>query len=427
MKYKLAQKKTQAEISFELTSEEWNEALEKAYNKTKGKYSIPGFRKGKVPRKIIERNYGFDVFFEDAFNEFFPNAYSRALDENPEVYPVDRPSIKWDAIDEKSVKFTATVTLKPEVVLGEYKGIKLKKVVHNVTGKEVDAEIEAARQRAGRKVTVEGRGAQKDDYVIIDYCGAVDGVKFVGGTAEKQELHLGSKQFIPGFEEGVEGMKTGDTKLIEVIFPEEYHSKDLAGKKAVFTVTLHEIKVMELPEPDDEFAKDVSQFDTFKEYKDDIKKRLTETAKRKSDSENENALIEKIVKNVKVEIPKCMIETHLDYMLEDFGMRLKHQGMKIDDYFRYTGSNEKEFRKAKRGQAEVDVKIRLTLEAIIKVEKIEAAEKDIDEKITEIAKAMDKTAEEVKESTTPDRIEYIKNDVIMGKVFELLKNSAVWE
>jgi len=427
MKYKLAKKKTQAEISFELTNEEWNEAVEKAYNKTKGKYGIPGFRKGKVPRKIIERNYGFDVFFEDAFNEFFPDAYSKALDENPDVYPVDRPNIKWDAMDETGVKFTVTVTLKPEVALGEYKGIKLKKVVHNVTGKEIDAEVETARQRAGRKVTVEGREAKNDDYVIIDYCGAIDGVKFAGGTAEKQELHLGSKQFIPGFEEGVEGMKIGDTKLIEVDFPEDYHSKDLAGKKAGFTVTLHEIKVMEIPKLDDEFAKDVSGFDTFKEYKDDVKKRLVETAKRKSDSENENALIEKIVKNVKIEVPECMVETHLDYMLEDFAMRLKYQGMKIDDYYKYTGSSEKEFRKAKKEQAEVDVKIRLTLEAIIKAEKIEATEKDIDEKIAELAKAMSKTVEEVKESTTPDRIEYIKNDVVMGKVFEMLKNNAVWE
>ncbi|MCL2370435.1 MAG: trigger factor [Firmicutes bacterium] len=427
MKYQLAKKKAQAEITFELTAEEWNDAVEKAYNKTKGKYNIPGFRRGKVPRKIIERNYGPAVFFDDAFNEFFPDAYSKVLDENEDIYPVDRPDVKWDDISDKGVKFVATVTLKPEVALGEYKGIKLKKIVHNVTGKDVDAEINNARQRAGRKVNVADRAAQMDDFVIIDYCGAVNGVKFEGGTAEKQELHLGSKQFIPGFEEGVVGMKVGDSKLIEVKFPADYHSKDLADKLAGFTVTLHEIKVLELPNLDDEFAKDVSQFDTLKDYKDDVKKKLTETAKRKSDSENESALIEKIVKNVKVEIPDCMIETHTNYMLEEFGMRLMYQGMKLDDYFKYTGSSEAEFRKAKKEQATNEVKMRLTLEAIVKAEKIKATDKDVDAKIAELAKSVNKTTEEFKEGTPPDRIEYFKNEIVMNKVFGLLKDNAVWE
>lgn len=421
MKYTVKQKaENQKEIKITLTAAEWEAENEKAYQANKGKYSLQGFRKGHVPRKVLENVYGAGVFFEEAFNEAFPKYYGEVLDKEKDLFPVDRPDIDIDKIDEKGIVFSAVVTTKPEVTVTEYKGMKHPKIEYNVTDADIEEEIKKAQERASRLVPVEDRPAEDGDTVLIDYSGSVDGVQFEGGTAEKQTLVLGSHSFIPGFEEGVVGMKTGEEKDISVKFPEDYHAENLKGKDAVFHVKLHEIKKKEVPEFNDEFVKDVSEFDTVDAYRADIKKRLEEQNARRATQEMENALVDLILEKTPVNIPDCMIQSQIDSMVQEFEYRLMYQGLKLDDYLKYTGMKLEDLRKSYEDQAKKSVKTRLIFEAIIRQEKIEATEEDKQKKFAEMAEAAKKEVEEFKKSLPERQLEYIENEIIIDKLFALL-------
>ena len=421
MKYTVKQKaENQKEIKITLTAAEWEAENEKAYQANKGKYSLQGFRKGHVPRKVLENVYGAGVFFEEAFNEAFPKYYGEVLDKEKDLFPVDRPDIDIDKIDEKGIVFSAVVTTKPEVTVTEYKGMKHPKIEYNVTDADIEEEIKKAQERASRLVPVEDRPAEDGDTVLIDYSGSVDGVQFEGGTAEKQTLVLGSHSFIPGFEEGVVGMKTGEEKDLNVKFPEDYHAENLKGKDAVFHVKLHEIKKKEVPEFNDEFVKDVSEFDTVDAYKADIKKRLEEQNAKRATQEMENALVDLILEKTPVNIPDCMIQSQIDSMVQEFEYRLMYQGLKLDDYLKYTGMKLEDLRKSYEDQAKKSVKTRLIFEAIIRQEKIEATEEDKQKKFAEMAEAAKKEVEEFKKSLPERQLEYIENEIIIDKLFALL-------
>lgn len=425
MNYTIEKGNGEVKINFALSAKEWDDCIEKAYLKNKSKYSVPGFRKGHVSRKMIEKMYGEGVFFDDAFNDAFYDAYSKALNENEEIFPVDEPKVDIDGVNDDGVAFHATVTVKPEVTLGDYKGIKLDKVEYNVTVDDVQAEIDRTRKQAGRRVEVTDRAVENGDIVNLDYSGSADGVKFDGGTAQGQELVIGSGSFIPGFEDGMVGMNVGETKDITVKFPENYHAENLAGKDAVFTVTVNKIEKEELPELNDEFAKEVSKFDTLDEYRADVEKRLTEENTRRADAENENKLVEAIVNNASVEIPSCMIEHQLDHIVEEMRYRLSYmyRGMKLEDYLKYTGGTIEELREARKADAERDVKTRLTLEAIVKAENLDVIDAEVEAEIVRMAQAQGKSADELKKHVDARQTEYIRNDILSKKLLTLLKDA----
>jgi len=425
MKYKVENKKGQVLVKFSIDAKEWDSAIESVYQKTKGKYSMPGFRKGKVPRKVLENAYGKGFFFEDAFNDMFPKYYYEMLDKETEIFPVDRPDVDVTSIDDKGVKFTALITVKPEVELGEYKNLGIEKKVESVKAKDVEAELNKMADKNARLVSVTDRAVQSGDEVIIDYSGKVDGELFPGGTAGKQSLKIGSGMFIPGFEEQVIGMNIGEEKDLNVKFPQDYHAEDLAGKDAVFTVKLHEIKAKEMPVMDDEFAKDVSEFDTIKDLKADVKKRLTKEAKERAEIKFENEIIAKACENAKVEVPQCMIESQIDSYVQEFEYQLSYQGIKLDDYLKYTNSKIEDLRNIYKDRAAVAVKTRLVMEAIVKAEDIKADKKSVNARIEEIAKQMGKEVDEVKSTMHPSEIEYIENEVISKNVVEFLKKNNV--
>ncbi len=422
MNYQVEKKEGSVKFTFTVSHDEWESEIEKTYLKTKGKYSVPGFRKGHATRKMIENFYGQSVFFDDAINNCVRKGYSKALDENEDIFPVDEPQVDIAKFDDKELVFTVEVVVKPEVQLGKYTGIKLDKVEYTVKQSDVKAELERARERLSRNEEVSDRALKNGDTANIDYSGSVDGVKFVGGTAEKQDLVIGSKTFIPGFEEQLIGMNVGDSKDITVKFPEEYHAKDLAGKDAVFAVKLNSITVKVLPELNDAFAQEASKFDTLAEYKEDIKKTLTENAKSRAEAENENNLIKAIVDDAKVEIPDAMIETQLDYIVQDFSYRLSYayRGMKFEDYLKYSGTTMEEFRKDRREEALNTVKTRLTLEAVIKAANIEVSQEDLEAKVKELADQTKKTVEEVKAS---GQLPYIRNEILMTRTMDFLKEN----
>ena len=425
MNYTIEKGNGEVKINFALSAKEWDDCIEKAYLKNKSKYSVPGFRKGHVSRKMIEKMYGEGVFFDDAFNDAFYDAYSKALNENEDIFPVDEPKVDIDGVNDDGVAFHATVTVKPEVTLGDYKGIKIDKVEYNVTVDDVQAEIDRARKQAGRRVEVTDRAVENGDIVNLDYSGSADGVKFDGGTAQGQELVIGSGSFIPGFEDGMVGMNVGETKDITVKFPENYHAENLAGKDAVFTVTVNKIEKEELPELNDEFAKEVSKFDTLDEYRADVEKRLTEENTRRADAENENKLVEAIVNNASVEIPSCMIEHQLDHIVEEMRYRLSYmyRGMKLEDYLKYTGGTIEELREARKADAERDVKTRLTLEAIVKAENLDVTDAEVEAEIVRMAQAQGKSADELKKHVDARQSEYIRNDILSKKLLTLLKDA----
>ncbi len=422
MNYQVEKKEGSVKFTFTVSHDEWESEIEQTYLKTKGKYSVPGFRKGHATRKMIENFYGQSVFFDDAINNCVRKGYSKALDENEDIFPVDEPQVDIAKFDDKELVFTVEVVVKPEVQLGKYTGIKLDKVEYTVKQSDVKAELERARERLSRNEEVSDRALKNGDTANIDYSGSVDGVKFVGGTAEKQDLVIGSKTFIPGFEEQLIGMNVGDSKDITVKFPEEYHAKDLAGKDAVFAVKLNSITVKVLPELNDAFAQEASKFDTLAEYKEDIKKTLTENAKSRAEAENENNLIKAIVDDAKVEIPDAMIETQLDYIVQDFSYRLSYayRGMKFEDYLKYSGTTMEEFRKDRREEALNTVKTRLTLEAVIKAANIEVSQEDLEAKVKELADQTKKTVEEVKAS---GQLPYIRNEILMTRTMDFLKEN----
>lgn len=413
-----------AKLEIEVSPEDFNKGMQSAYIKIRGRYSVPGFRKGKAPKVMIENHYGEGVFYEEAFEAVFPEAFDGAVKEH-ELEVVSRPDIDILKIGKnEGLLFTAEVFLKPEVKLGEYKGVQITKKEAKVTAKEVNAELEKVREQNVRWVEVD-RPAAMGDTVVMDYSGSVDGVKFDGGTAEGQTLELGSSKFIPGFEEQIAGMKAGDQKDITVKFPKEYPVPDLADKDAVFAVGLISVKDKELPELSDEFAQDVSDFDTLADYKKDIKKNLTKAAEEKAKSEMEDELLGKIMEGSSVEVPQPMIESQTNYQIQQMSYQLMYQGMKIEDYLKYIGKTMDELRADYAEGSEKQVKMRLCIEAMIKAENIEAADKEVDDYIAKMAEGANKTLEEYKKLISEQDIEYYKERVRVDKLFDLLMEKAV--
>ena len=386
VKVEKTENKNEVKLSFEIEAEKFEDAMKKVYAKTAKYFTIPGFRKGKAPMAIVERTYGSSIFYEDTFNELVPDIYDEAIKEN-KIEAVSRPQIDISQMEKgKDLKFTAIVQIKPEVKLGKYKGIELKKIEYTVSDKDVEHELGHMAEHNARLVTVEDRPVEKGDITIIDFVGSIDGVAFEGGTATNQELEIGSNKFIPGFEDQIIGMKVNEEKDINVTFPEDYFSKDLAGKEATFKVTLHEIKKKELPKIDDDFAKDVSEFDTLADLKADIKSKMEKENEERAKYESEEAAIEAVCKDVEVDIPSGMIETEIDNMVKDIENKLSYQGLTLDQYLKLTNKTMENLRKEFDEQANKAVKSRLVLEAIIKAEDIKPDDKEVEEKVKEMAK-----------------------------------------
>ena len=412
------------EVKLEITieAEKFDEAMKKVYFKSAKYFNIPGFRKGKAPMNIVEKYYGKEIFYEDAFNEVVPEEFEQALKDN-NIEAVSRPDIDIKQIGKgQDLIFTAVVQTKPEVELGKYKGIEIKKIEYNVTDHDIEHELGHMQEKNSRLVSIDDRPVENGDITVIDFEGSVDGVPFDGGKAEGHELEIGSGSFIPGFEDQIVGMKIDEEKDINVKFPEEYFSKDLAGKDAVFKVKLHEIKKKELPELDDEFAKDVSEFDTLKELKDSIKEKLETQNNERAKYETQDAVIKAVSENTKLDIPSGMIELEIDNMLKDIETRLSYQGLKLEQYFKMMGKTEEEVRKEYEPQAIEGIKSRLTLEAIIKKEKIEATDEEIDAKIKEMAENYGKKEEEIKDNENIRN--YIKQGIESEKAIDFLVENA---
>ncbi len=415
--------KNKAKITVKVDAQDWQNALQKAYEKTKNKYQIGGFRKGHVPYKVLVNAYGVGVFFDDALDIILPQEYGKVLEQEKELDPVDTPEVGINAISDATLEFTLTVQCKPDFTLGKYTGLEIARDKVEVSEEEVQAEINAKLEEAGAWIPVVDRAAQNGDQVLIDYSGSVDGVKFDGGTAEKQTLTLGSGMFIPGFEEQVVGMNIGDQKDVNVTFPEEYHEKSLAGKQAVFAVKLHEINIKDVPTLDDESVKDISEFDTVEEYKASVKSKIEEKKNAEADSKLENDLIQKIADDSKVEIPQCMIEQQIDDMIQEFEQRLQYQGLNAKDYYKYTGMTQEKLRENYKEMAEKNVKLRLTLEALLKAVQVPVSDEEIDEKIADMANQAGKTFEEYKGYINEQYREYLRRDLVTSKLFEYLKNN----
>lgn len=412
------------EVKLEITieAEKFDEAMKKVYFKSAKYFNIPGFRKGKAPMNIVEKYYGKEIFYEDAFNEVVPEEFEQALKDN-NIEAVSRPDIDIKQIGKgQDLIFTAVVQTKPEAELGKYKGIEIKKIEYNVTDHDIEHELGHMQEKNSRLVSIDDRPVENGDITVIDFEGSVDGVPFDGGKAEGHELEIGSGAFIPGFEDQIIGMKIDEEKDINVKFPEEYFSKDLAGKDAVFKVKLHEIKKKELPELDDEFAKDVSEFDTLKELKDSIKEKLETQNNERAKYETQDAVIKAVSENTKLDIPSGMIELEIDNMLKDIETRLSYQGLKLEQYFKMMGKTEEEVRKEYEPQAIERIKSRLTLEAIIKKEKIEATDEEIDAKIKEMAENYGKKEEEIKDNENIRN--YIKQGIESEKAIDFLVKNA---
>jgi trigger factor len=415
---------SKVKLTIEVSEETLAAATQEAYLKTRGKFNIPGFRKGKAPRAMIENMYGPLAFFDDAFDILYPAAYGEAVKEHS-VQAVDRPDVSIEQLETgKPLVFSATVSVKPEVTLGQYKGIEVLKREYNVTDEMVNQAIDAEREKVARYIEAE-RPVQDGDLVNLDYSGSVDGVKFDGGTAEGQELTIGSHTFIPGFEEQLVGMTAGEEKDIEVTFPEEYHAESLKGKKAVFAVKINNIQVKELPEADDDFAKDTSEFETIAELRDAKRKEIEERLKKNAEIEKENEAIQKVVEGAEVEIPEAMVERQIDASLQNIAYRLASQGLSLEDYFRYTNTTEKAMRDDFRKDAHNRVKGQLVLEAIAKAENITADEASVDEKLKEYASRSGGDFDTFKKSLTPDDTAYFEDQVIVDKTIAVIMNSSV--
>ena len=426
MKYttEVAEKST-VKIKITLTAQEWAEAQTTAYNRTKGRYSIPGFRKGHVPKNIVEKYYGEGVFYEEAINYAFPKYYYEVLDKEPSIKDIDRPELDVEKISEKGITFVAIVPVKPEVKLGEYKGIKFDKVEYNVSDKDVEQELDRLVKRNAREVEVKDRPCQKGDITIIDYSGSIDGVKFDGGTAEKQSLELGSGQFIPGFEEQVEGMNIGDVKDITVKFPDNYHAEDLKGKDAIFNVKLHEIKVKEYPEVNDDFIKEATGDENIDAYKANTKKKLQEANDKKAENETNDKIIKTITDNAEVEIPKALIDRQVESNVKDMEYRMQYQGFTLEAYLKMLNQSMDEFKKGMEGQATEQIKTQLVLDKIMTDENIKATEEEINAKIAEQAIAYGKDVEEFKKSLDERAMSYFANVVEVDKVIEFLNKNNI--
>lgn len=424
MKCKLEKTENANEVKLELTVEaqKFSDAIQKVYFQSAKYFNIPGFRKGKAPMNIVEKYYGKEIFYEDAFNEVAPEVLEEAVKEN-NIEIVSRPDIDVTQIEKgKDLIFTAVFQTKPEVELGKYKGIEIPKIEYTVSDEDINHELGHMQEHNSRLISVEDRPVEKGDIAIIDFEGFVDGVAFEGGKAENHELEIGSNTFIPGFEDQIIGMKIDEEKDINVKFPDEYFSKDLAGKDATFKVKLHEIKKKELPELDDEFAKDVSEFDTLEELKKSIKDKIEKDNEQKQKYETEDAVIKAVCENIKVDIPSGMIESETEDMLKNIETRLSYQGLKLDQYLQIMGKTAEEVKKEYEPQAIEAVKSRLMLEAVVKAEKIEATEDEIVEKVKEMAKNYGKSDEELLKNENLRN--YIKSGIETEKALDFLVKNA---
>ena len=422
IKVEKTDKNNEVKLSFTIEAEKFEEAIQKVYAKSAKYFNIPGFRRGKAPYKIVERQYGAQVFYEDAFNEVVPEIYEKEI-KDAKLEVVSRPEIDITQMEKgKDLIFTAVVQTKPEVKLGKYKGIEIKKFEYTVEDADIDHEIGHMAEKNARLVNIEDRAVEKDDTTVIDFEGFVDGEAFEGGKAENHELVIGSNTFIPGFEDQIIGMKLEEEKDIKVTFPEEYFSKELAGKEATFKVKLHEIKKKELPKIDDEFAKDVSEFDTLKELKASIKEKLEEENKTKAKYETEEEAIKVVCENTQIEIPTGMVETEIDNMVRDIEQRLNYQGLGIKQYLQMLNKTEADMREEFKEQAEKNAKTKLVLEEIIKSEKIEATEELVKEKLEEMAKSYGKDIEELEKNENLKK--YIEEGIKTENAIKFIVDNA---
>lgn len=414
--------KNNVEFKMEIGAEKFEEYVKEAYQKTKHKYTADGFRKGKVPKKILEVKYGEGVFYDEAINIMFPKEYLEAIEEL-KIEPVSQPGIDIEQIGKgQNLVIKVMVTVKPEVTLGDYKGIEVKKVEYNVTDEDIDKEIKSMQERNSRLILAE-REIKDGDSINLDYKGFVGDEQFEGGTAENQLLVVGSNTFIPGFEEQLIGLKAGDEADVKVTFPEEYH-EELAGKDAVFKVKINVVQEKQMPELDDEFAKDVSEFDTLEELKKDIAGKQEETKKQKAEAEEKSSVIEKVVENIEVDIPEVMIEDQVTEMIREFEFQLQYQGLNLETYLQYMNKELSAFKEEMKEDAEKKVKTKLMLEAVADQEKIEVSDEDIEEYIQKYAKEFGTEIEEFKSSLKDENFDYIKRELIIAKTIDFLVNNA---
>jgi len=414
----------QVKLEIEVDAKVFDECMNKAFNKNKSRFNIPGFRRGKAPRSMVERYYGEQVLYEDAINFACAEAYDNAIDEN-DLHPVDRPEIDIVQLESgKNFIFTATVTVKPDVELGQYKGLSVQKEAVVVTEEDVENELKRIQERNSKLINIEDRPVQNGDTVNIDFEGSIDGVPFKGGEAKGYTLVIGSGTFIPGFEEQLIGANINDEVNVNVTFPEDYHSEDLKGKPAVFKVKINEIKFKQLPEINDEFASDVSEFETLDEFKADIRAKLTQQAQARADRKFEEDIVKLAVDNAACDIPEVMINRRLDDMMRQFDMQLRYQGMNLEGYLQMMGMDMEKFRADYRDSAREDVKTQLVLEKIAEVENIIASPEEFDAELEEMAKRYNQPVEEMKKHLHDDDIEYIKSSIERRKTIKLLVENA---
>ena len=414
-----------AKLTVEVAAEDVEKALQAAYLKQRKQINIPGFRKGKVPRQMIEKMYGPEVFYDEAANNMIPDAYAKAYDES-ELDIVSQPKIEVVQMEKgKSFIFTAEVATKPEVTLGDYKGLKVDKVSTRVTQKEVDEEIEKERERNARTIEVTDRAVQDKDEVTLDFEGFVDGVAFEGGKGEDYPLTIGSGSFIPGFEEQLIGAEIDKEVEVNVTFPKEYHSEELAGKDATFKCTVHTIKAKELPELDDEFASEVSECETMDAYRAEVKKNIKERKERTGKEKKENQAVDQAIENAQMDIPEAMIEFQVRQMADDFARRIQQQGLTVEQYFQFTGMTAEKMMEEMRPQAEKSIKTRLVLEAIVKAENIEVSDERVEEELTKMAEAYQMEVEKLKEFMGENEKKQIKEDLAVQEAITLLVNESV--
>ena len=414
-----------AKLTVEVAAEDVEKALQAAYLKQRKQINIPGFRKGKVPRQMIEKMYGPEVFYDEAANNMIPDAYAKAYDES-ELDIVSQPKIEVVQMEKgKPFIFTAEVATKPEVTLGDYKGLKVDKVSTRVTQKEVDEEIEKERERNARTIEVTDRAVQDKDEVTLDFEGFVDGVAFEGGKGEDYPLTIGSGSFIPGFEEQLIGAEIDKEVEVNVTFPKEYHSEELSGKDATFKCTVHTIKAKELPELDDEFASEVSECETMDAYRAEVKKNIKERKERTGKEKKENQAVDQAIENAQMDIPEAMIEFQVRQMADDFARRIQQQGLTVEQYFQFTGMTAEKMLEEMRPQAEKSIKTRLVLEAIVKAENIEVSDERVEEELTKMAEAYQMEVEKLKEFMGENEKKQIKEDLAVQEAITLLVNESV--
>ena len=417
--------KNMAKLTIEVSAEDLDKAMEKAYQKQKSRISLPGFRKGKAPRKMIESMYGKGVFMEDAVNSLVPQEYTKALGEC-DLEIVSQPEINVTQMEPgKALIFTADVAVKPEVTLGDYKGVEVPKSEIAVTDEEVDAEVKKEQDKNARTVAVEDRAAANGDITTIDFEGFVDGVAFEGGKGTDYALTLGSGTFIPGYEDQLVGENTGDQVEVKVTFPEEYQAKELAGKEAVFQCDVKKIETKEVPELDDEFAKDVSEFDTLAEYKEDVKKKLTEKKEKEARTAKENAAVDKAIENAQMDIPELMTKTECRQMMDDFSRRMQQQGLSMEQYFQFTGQSMDKMMEDMKPQALKRIQTRLVLEKVAEAENIQPSEEEITEEIQKMADAYKMEADKIREAIGESGLEQMKKDMAVQKAVTVIADAAV--